>query len=144
MGVFQFFPNASPYILRSLGKRHRDKSKSTIENIYTHVCACVFERERESQNLKEKDGSAYVILTGLALMILKAGTTKTVTAKNVKVSKPKSLMTSIALATSSAAYTRDLSQVASLLLEKQNPLQLDTEENKKDVPSKRYPETKEL
>lgn len=81
---------------------------------------CVF--ERESQNLKEKDGSVYVILTGLALMILKAGTTKTVTAKNVNVSRPKSLMTSIALATSSAAYTRDLSQVASLLLEKQNPL----------------------
>jgi hypothetical protein len=53
-------------------------------------------------------------------------------------------MTSTALATSSAAYTRDLSQVASLSLEKPNPLQLDTEENKKDVPSKRYPETKEV
>jgi NAD/NADP transhydrogenase alpha subunit len=104
------------------------------------VCVCL----RESQNLKEKDGSVYVILTGLALMILKAGTTKTVTARNVNVSRPKSLTTSIALATSSAAYTRDLSQVASLLLEKQNPLQLDTEENKKDVSSKRYPETKEL
>lgn len=76
-------------------------------------------------------------------MILKAGTTKTVTAKNVKVSKPKSLMTSTALATSSAANTRDLSQEARLCLEKQNPPQLDTEGNNKCVPSEKYPETNE-
>lgn len=42
-----------------------------------------------------------IILTGLALMILNAGTTRTVTAKNVRVSKPKSFITSTALATSS-------------------------------------------
>lgn len=43
-------------------------------------------------------------LTGLAFMLLKAGTTSTVTAKNVKVSNPRSLITSTALATSSDAY----------------------------------------
>lgn len=43
------------------------------------------------------------MLTGLALMILNAGTTITVTAKKVNVSNPKSLMTSTAVATSSAA-----------------------------------------
>ena len=119
------------------------------------MCVCVGEREgerererereRENKKLKEKKyQSTYVTLTGLTLTILKAGTTKTVTAKNVKVSKPKSLMTSIALATSSAAYTRDLSLGASLCLEKQNPPQSNTVEINKGVPSKIYPETKDL
>lgn len=76
-------------------------------------------------------------------MILKAGTTKTVTAKNVKVSEPKSLMTSRPLATSIAAYTRDLSQGANLWL-KQNPPQLDIEGNNECAPPKKYPETREL
>lgn len=78
-----------------------------------HVC--------EREEIKKKDQNAYVTLTGLALMVLKAGTTKTVTPKNVRVSKPRSLMTSTALATSSAADTRDLLQGPSLWLEKQNP-----------------------
>jgi hypothetical protein len=126
-----------------------------LYRIYFHAFVCVYvcvwegererERERENQKLKEKKyQSTYVTLTGLTLTILKAGTTKTVTAKNVKVSKPKSLMTSIALATSSAAYTRDLSLGASLCLEKQNPPQSNTVEINKGVPSKIYPETKDL
>lgn len=42
-------------------------------------------------------------LTGLALMVLKAGTTNTITTNNVNVSDPKSLMTSTALETSTTA-----------------------------------------
>ncbi len=148
-GVFGYFPNDCPYILTPYWEKHRDKSNSTLQNIFSCVCVCVCvcvgERERENQKLKEKKyQSTYVTLTGLTLTILKAGTTKTVTAKNVKVSKPKSLMTSIALATSSAAYTRDLSLGASLCLEKQNPPQSNTVEINKGVPSKIYPETKDL
>lgn len=58
--------------------------------------------------------STNIRLTGLALMILNAGITITVTTKNVRVSNPKSLMTSTALATSSDEYIRDLSQWAFL------------------------------
>jgi hypothetical protein len=44
-------------------------------------------------------------LTGLALMTRKAGTTKTVTAKNVSVSNPKSFITLTALEISISAFT---------------------------------------
>lgn len=46
-------------------------------------------------------------LTGLALINLNEGTIKTVTAKKVRVSNPRSLMTSIAPATSYAALVRN-------------------------------------
>lgn len=69
-------------------------------------------------------------------MILNAGTTMTVTIKNVKVSNPRSLMTSTALATSIDAYIRDLAQWTGLWSETNNPLRPHTEEVNKGFLSK--------
>lgn len=80
----------------------------------------------------------YFILTGLALTILNAGTTVTVTAKNVKVSNPRSLMTSMALATSIDAYIRDLAQWTGLWLETNNPLRPHIEEVSKGFVSNMF------
>ena len=54
--------------------------------------------------LKVKKVKYQKILTGLALIDLNVGTIKTVTAKKVRVSNPKSLMTSTAPATSYATF----------------------------------------
>lgn len=50
-------------------------------------------------------------------MVLNAGTTKTITTNNVKVSNPRSLMTSTAVATSSEAYICDLAKRGDFWLE---------------------------
>lgn len=77
-------------------------------------------------------------------MILNAGTIITVTAKNVKVSNPKSLMTSTALATSSVAYILHLAEWPDLWFEKQIPLQQCTEEVNKELPRMKFLEPKGL
>lgn len=83
-------------------------------------------------------------LTGLALAILNTGTMMTVTAKNVKVSNPKSLMTSMAPATSAAAYVWNPSpRACSLLLEKDKPLQPDIEGANNLLPLKLFMKAKE-
>lgn len=74
------------------------------------------------------------VLTGLALMILKAGTIITVTANNVKVSIPKSFIISTPLATSTAAYIRNLSFIACPRLENWNPLSPKTKEDNESLP----------
>lgn len=76
------------------------------------------------QTFKPEIEKALKSRTGLAFKDLNAGTMMTVTAKNVKVSNPKSLMTSTALATSTTACNRNLLLSPDLQLEKNNFLRL--------------------
>lgn len=77
---------------------------------------------------KKKAVEHQELLTGLALIDLNVGTIKTVTAKKVRVSNPKSLMTSTAPATSYATHVCSRSHRSALLyLEKQDPFQPENE-----------------